>query len=243
MKGVLLRVGCDTTEAGGGCNAPVNAETWDYTYVPIPESRESFAFPAPSYAKLPCARKPGLPLPTQLDPTRPVHLDPDFASLTVGEPGDEKGLSSRGRILNSLEEGDLIAFFAGFRPTIKSSYAYGTANCLFGIFRVQQKTRVKDLTDAQRQQCAHGHRLNAEHDLVIWANPKDSGRFPRAIPIGEWRSNSYRIRQDLLDAWGGVSTANGYIQRSAQPPLFTDPKKFLKWLTTQIAAQSLLQEN
>ena len=35
MKGVLLRVGCDSTTGGGNWNAPVNLQSLEYVYVPI----------------------------------------------------------------------------------------------------------------------------------------------------------------------------------------------------------------
>jgi hypothetical protein len=63
----------------------------------------------------------------------------------------------------------------------------------------------------------------------------------RAIPIGEYRDRAYRVRRDLLDAWGGLSVSDGYIQRSAVPPLFREPAKFLHWLWRQ--NPMLVQEN
>jgi hypothetical protein len=68
---------------------------------------------------------------------------------------------------------------------------------------------------------------------VVRAKPGVSGRFERCIPIGEWRNKSYRVRQDVLDAWGGLSVKDGFIQRSAVPPTFSQPEKFLKWLGKQ----------
>ncbi len=69
-----------------------------------------------------------------------------------------------------------------------------------------------------------------ETDIVVRAKPGSSGRFERCIPIGEWRNRSYRVRNDVLDAWGGLSVKDGFIQRSAVPPSSNNPCKFLGWL-------------
>ena len=37
----------------------------------------------------------------------------------------------------------------------------------------------------------------------------------------------------LLDKWGGLSVKNGYLQRSANPPLFCQPERFFNWLQQQ----------
>jgi hypothetical protein len=55
----------------------------------------------------------------------------------------------------------------------------------------------------------------------------------RCIPIGEWRDRAYRVRKDLLEAWGGLSVKNGYVQRSAVPPVFDNAKRFYDWFKRQ----------
>jgi hypothetical protein len=111
------------------------------------------------------------------------------------------------------------------------------------MFQLAHVNRVRDLTLAQRQRCAHGRRVGAEEDYVFWGDPKESGRFQRALPIGEFRDRAYRVRRDLLDAWGGLTVNNGSIQRSARPPFFKQPSRFLKWLAPQLCGDKLLHEN
>ena len=41
MKGLLVRVGADQSKLGGGFNGPVNGTTKEFTYVPIPENKET----------------------------------------------------------------------------------------------------------------------------------------------------------------------------------------------------------
>src|SRR4030095_7213189 len=121
MKGILLRVGCDQTQAGGQWNAPIDLSSWQYTYVPIPgdEFKHVHIGPCPTYAIFTSpVRRIGMELPPHLSPETKVHLDPDFESLTFGEPFKitSDKLSSRGEIINRLSKGDFIAFYAAFRP-------------------------------------------------------------------------------------------------------------------------------
>lgn len=246
MKGILLRVGADQTAAGGRYNAPVDPHTWRYAYVPIAAGEDDYEHiaPCPTFAMFaPRVAALGDSLPPHLNGSR-VHLDPDFDSLTYGEPylASNGRRASRGRLLQSLHEGDFIAFFAAFRPTTPGIYDHPLAYCLFALFFIHRVVQVADLSPERRATCAHGRRKHALHDLVALADPARSGRFPRAIPIGQYRSNAYRVRRDLLQTWGGLSVRDGYIQRSAQPPRFKDPHRFLNWLENQ-AAGPLLHHN
>jgi hypothetical protein len=41
------------------------------------------------------------------------------------------------------------------------------------------------------------------------------------------------VRNDLLEAWGGLDIKDGYIQRSARLPAFQDAEKFYRWFLAQ----------
>jgi hypothetical protein len=92
---------------------------------------------------------------------------------------------------------------------------------------------VVSLTDVEQErwgQNAHTRKTKVgKADIVVRAKPKLSGRFERCIPIGEWRARAYRVRADVLDAWGGLSVKDGYIQRSIVPPAFIDALRFYDW--------------
>lgn len=247
MKGILLRVGADQTPAGGRWNAPVDPHTWRYAYVPISAGEDGYEHIAPcptfdifrqSVAAL------GVSLPPHLKGGAHVHLDPDFDSLTYGEPylASNGRRASRGRLIQSLQPGDFIAFFAAFRPT-GDGYDHTLAYCLFAIFFTRRVYQVRDLTIKQRAACAHGRRRHALDDVVVRADPARSGRFPRAVPIGEFRHNAYRVRRDLLHTWGGLTVRDGYVQRSANPPRFQHPARFLTWLRRQPHTHPLLRYN
>jgi hypothetical protein len=250
MTGILLRVGCDATEDGGGWNAPVDPITWDYAYVPIPDDEIKYKHicECPTYDGFEMSvQRFNRHLPRNLSHESKVHLDPDFRYLTFGEPFNKaRGyLSSRGQIIDQLKEGagDFIAFYASFRPTQPHLYLHRLAYCLFGILFIERKTLVSELEYEERIKSAHGRREGAERDLVVRGKKANSGRFPKAIVIGEYRDKAYRVTKDLLNLWGGLKVKNGYIQRSARPPFFERPDKFLAWLNAQPQSKPLIWEN
>jgi len=63
--------------------------------------------------------------------------------------------------------------------------------------------------------------------------PGESGRLKRCIPIGEWRNKAYRVRRDILKAWGGLDINDGWITRSAYLPKFLDTERFYRWFKRQ----------
>jgi hypothetical protein len=155
-----------------------------------------------------------------------MHLDPDFETLTYGDNG-----RWRGKEIAKLQENDLLVFYAGLR-SIKAEG--NLVYALVGAYVVQKVLRAVDVSARRRRENAHTRWKHISGaDIVVRAKPRISGRFKRCIPIGEWRNRSYRVRKSVLKAWGGLSVIDGYIQRSARPPEFLKPKKFLRWLRTQ----------
>ena len=69
-----------------------------------------------------------------------------------------------------------------------------------------------------------------------------SGRFTRYVPIGERRDNAYRVERQLLAQWGDLSTTDGYLQRSANPPLFRRPGRFPGLVAAASAAGGASQQ-
>lgn len=82
--------------------------------------------------------------------------------------------------------------------------------------------------------------------VILRAEPERSGRYSRCLPIGSRRVGrprpespsrrprpAYRVLPELLESWGGLSVHDGWIERSATPPSFNRPDRFLKWLTRQ----------
>lgn len=236
MKALLVRIGVD--QAYGGWNAPVDADG-RFVYVPIPEGGRRSYHPGlerrygevlPALQRFcrehDCVLSGDLRFPGGLL-NHPMHLDPDFECLTYGDDGMRRGAQ-----MAKMVEGDLVVFYGGLRPIHRCEDKLIYA--LMGMYIVQEVVRVTRVLPEQRYENAHVRwTKTCKTDIVIRAKPGVSGRFDRCIPIGEWRDGAYRVRQDMLNAWGGLSVKNGFIQRSAVPPPFANPAQFLKWFQKQ----------
>src|SRR4051794_27452947 len=99
MRAYLVRIGVD--QAFGGWNAPMNPDTNEFVFVPIPESRPMTTDLRTPYASIqpalatfeaahPAAHHRHVRLPAKLASAN-MHLDPDFAHLTYGDNGRRRG--------------------------------------------------------------------------------------------------------------------------------------------------------
>ena len=228
MQVILVRVGID--QSCGHWNAPCNPDNRDFVYVPIPETGHANARglekryadeTVPALRAFSRRNDCELRLPSHLRGQR-MHLDPDFDHLSYGDT------ASRGRRLTGFVEDDVVVFYAGLRSIIDAKLVYA----LIGKLVVREVVRAGDVTDPERfGENAHTRRLRPEPTDVIVRGKRDgSGRFTRYVPIGERRDNAYRVERQLLAQWGDLSTTDGYLQRSANPPLFRRPGRFLAWL-------------
>lgn len=237
MKAVLIRVGVD--HSYGGWNAPADPRDGGFVYVPIPESpRVRFhpgcvrRFSEVRNAIERFAESRGVGIESYLkrlrtDENVPMHLDPDFENLTYGDVGDRRGAEIR-----RMTAGDRIVFYSGMRPVtpFRDRLIYG----LIGMFVVDEVVHVRDVPCERWHENAHTRKVKrGESDIVVRARSSGSGRFTKLIDIGCYRDRAYRVREDVLAEWGGLSVKNGYIQRSARPPRFLDPRRFTAWLERQ----------
>ena len=231
MNALLVRVGADQSEGGGNFNGPVDSRTMDFAYVPIPETRINREGMARPYTLVTPALLPfGTSLPDRLA-TACMHLDPDFEHLTYGDQG-QRALQIKAR----LQQGDLIIFYAGLRD-VNSSLRLVYA--IIGVYVIDAILQASLVPASRWQENAHTRRvLNAEAmDIVVRAKPNVSGRLRKCLPIGSFRSPaarpdgrlSYRVETNLLDAWGGLSIADGFLQRSARLPQFVEAARFYAW--------------
>ena len=231
----MIRVGVDQTY--GHWNAPVDPSTNEFVYVPIPDDvplQPGMETPyamlkAPLYAFLAsrvCEQPDEVRLPAALS-ARQMHLDPDFERLTYGDNGER-----RGKGIAAFSLGDLLVFYAGLRPCRPCPHRLLYA--IIGVYRVAEVVRVERVERARWADNAHTRRLDQRAtDVIIRAQPGASGRLKRCIAIGEWRRGAYRVREDLLETWGDLSCRDGFIQRSAVPPMLLVPERFSSWLAGQ----------
>ncbi len=227
MNGLLVRVGADLSIGGGSWNGPVDRSTGEFVYVAIPESSTVHSGLEKPYSSLaPALSEFGVELPTHLR-TRHMHLDPDFQHLTYGDQGERAK-----QLRTSLGTGDLIVFYAGLadvRGAPQLVYA------LIGLFVVEAFVLATEVVPQERNMNAHSCRVLSPgaKDVIARGRAEVSGRFRHCLAIGEYRDRAYRVRNDVLEAWGGLSVKNGYLQRSARLPRLLDPVRFLGWLKRQ----------
>src|SRR6266487_3102257 len=107
MRAILVRVAVDKSWKGGHWNAPVDPESGQFVYVPIPEKDGTPFLPGLAYGynlMMPALngfcqlfsvhRSDDLKFPETLE-KRHMHLDPDFEHLTYGDRGDRRGAGIR----------------------------------------------------------------------------------------------------------------------------------------------------
>jgi hypothetical protein len=243
MNAILIRCGIDKTR--GHWNAPVDGDG-EFVYVPIPEKRRLRFRPGlerrygevlPALHRI-CTKNGcefhDLRFPKELL-EKPMHLDPDFECLTYGNPANTKGMA-----LQRLRDGDLVAFYAGLRPTPQCGQRLVYA--LVGIFIVHEVVSASSVPPDRWYENAHVRKLDCcATDVIVRGKADVSGRFDRCIPIGGWRTGAYRVHEELLAKWGGLSVKDGFLTRSAVPPLLRKPEQFTDWLNGQ--SIPLIQRN
>ena len=224
MNGLLVRVGIDSTD---GCwNAPMRLASGEFAYITITDTKPMRARMAHRYDEfIPVVKRFGEQLPAPLL-GQATHLDPDFDELTYGDQG-QRGK----RIRSILTHGDLLAFFAALRPV--DGPARPLLYALIGLYVVDEIVLAKSIPRSRWAENAHTRRVPKDGEIVVRAQVGVSGRLRRCIPIGEFRGRAYRVRNDLLYAWGGLDIKDGYIQRSVRLPAFHDAAKFYRWFLAQ----------
>ncbi len=227
-RALLVRVGADMTDVGGRWHGPVDAQTGRFAYVPIREPKPTGDGLATWYRDLAPMLAPfGSTLPSRLATER-THLDPDFEHLTYGDQGQRAA-----QIRSKLSPGDALVFFAALRD-IRESYPLVYA--LIGLLEVGSIAPASAVAEEHRYRNAHTRRDPiGETDIVVTgrSGPGRSGRFDRCLPFATYRSGAYRVRPELLEAWGGLAVRDGYVQRSARLPELAEPRRFTRWLRTQ----------
>jgi len=154
-----------------------------------------------------------------------AHLDPDFEHLTYGDE------NQKGAQIKKLVEDDFIAFYASLK--LPKSHMNGLLYAIIGLYVVEKVVTASDVSREDWGKNAHTRRLCDETDCIVFAKRGLSGRLERCIPIGEWRNRAYRVRRNLLDIWGELSTHDGYIQCSARIPSIGNPLEFYEWFNRQ----------
>jgi hypothetical protein len=112
---------------------------------------------------------------------------------------------------------------------------------LIGLYVIDEIVDARLVPPERWHENAHTRRVPVAGEIVVRARPKVSGRLRHWLPIGEFRNRAYRVRRNLLEAWGDLDVKDGFIQRSARLPEFLDAEKFYEWFLAQTS--QLLAEN
>jgi hypothetical protein len=230
--GLLVRVGIDSTS--GKWNAPCDGDG-RFCYVPMGYGAVSADYD-PLYRRYERAvrsflrLKPGSIAQSCSWPSKlPLHghFDPDFKELTYGDQGGRAK-----RLLRLiLPRTSFLVFYAGLRDVGSGSLVYS----IIGFYEVDRILHATDVPRTERRRNEHTRpgRFDSSGSCVVFARRLNSGRLSKHIPIGEMRGRHYRVRKELLGAWGNLDVEDGYIHRSAFLPQFLNPRKFLRWFDRQ----------
>lgn len=234
MNALLCRVGADQSSGGGSWNGLLDAQSGKFVYVAIPETRPVHVGMEKPYSALEqFVSEFGRSVPQHLR-ARHMHLDPDFDHLTYGDQGERAK-----QLRENLNPGDLLVFYAGLTDIRVKALVYA----IIGLYVIEDIALAAHLPPAARHTNAHSRRVlpPGAEDLVLRGRPGVSGRLERYLAIGEYRDKAYRVRQNILEEWGGLSVKNGYLQRSARLPRFLNPERFQQWFNSR--SPVLVQKN
>jgi hypothetical protein len=106
---------------------------------------------------------------------------------------------------------------------------------IIGLLVVDDMFLAADVAPEEWDINAHSRRALSigATDLIVRGKAGVSGRLHRCVPIGEFCAGAYRVRQDLLATWVGLTVRDGWLQRSARLPRFNDAQRFIEWLAGQ----------
>lgn len=174
-----MRVGID--QAFGGWNAPVDPETHEFVYVPIPDRDlrpnlatryASVADALRAFAGARVTDEKARAVPVDLA-TQEMHLDPDFRWLTYGDT------NRRGKGFAEFDRDDVVVFYAGLRPCRASDQRSGKLiYAIIGIYRVAEVVRLSTVSESRWHENAHTRRTShVGDDVIVRASPRVSGRL------------------------------------------------------------------
>lgn len=229
MNVVLLRVGIDT--GSGGILGPIFSDD-SFEFVPIPDGLRT---DTRTYGNTIGAHSQSL---TAYFPTRlrarmcdhPMHVDPEFATFTYGDPTRPKAR------LRELQHGDLLVFYAGLKGY---DCARPPALCIIGYFEVAVAGLATQFSQeaiatlfAANFHVRHPHVFAVQRNrLVLVKGAPTSRLLNHAVKISEDGTDKSGARIHVLShemrAIFGDFSGKVAIQRS--PP---------RWVAPQFVAQA-----
>lgn len=205
-RGLLLRVGIDT--GCGGTLGPVFPDG-SFEYVPIPETPQKAGSRARHFTDLPAKGGGFL---DQYVPGRyaqgPAHYDPEFETLTYGDPT----LLKRRQLLK-MKAGDLLVFYAGLRAGASTKAA---RLFIIGYFTLASVQEIPETSPWPPRNLRHlnnnAHLRRAKHDpglVVVQGQAGASGLLAKALPISDERQMATEWTAKWLGVHGSLMRAIG----------------------------------
>jgi hypothetical protein len=228
MKSYLLRVGADSTPAGGGFHSRL-LENECYVFIPIPEKKEKLILDkALRYRDFkwqnnsivpyfPASLRPRETWPDE-PPDQFIHNDPEFQTFTYGSPIYNRDNPNRGKEKNysallKMEKGDILAFYAAFSrdgTNIDGLYffAYFIIDCVIkydslGSLRQEEQALVRNNHHVIHEQ---------QHQIVVVGCPNSSRVFNKAVllssrPADARKGNNYYPCKSIHEKLGKYDRA------------------------------------
>ena len=237
MKAMLLRVGID--KSSDGVLAPI-FQDGSFEYIPLSEKDET-STEKRTFADL--TGEKGKFLSDYLPPhvaNRKVHLDPEFNTFTYGDVGRKAGY------LLKLNKGDILVFYAGLTPYIKSEYpealyiiGYFTVGEIIDFHKItgsyrtinSHKSSISEIMKIHQQYPNNSHpkRGSEIHEMVmVVGDPERSKKLEKAILISQKKLNKigrhYHAVSPQMEELLGIK---GSIQRSIPPRFIDEEDKLL----------------
>ncbi len=171
-------------------------EDGTFKFVPIPESNPSDL--TPTYANLGLSK-------WAPESDMFVHNDPEFKTMTYGDPKFKKNGKRNIRVANALKllSGDFLFFFASLSNEKDRRKRKTTGLFLIGFFEIREilPYRLARLSTLVKQN-AHRLRKN-DTGYTIWKGTKRSALFEFAVPMSRRNVDMYlRTSSGTHLPWG-----------------------------------------
>lgn len=206
MSLVLVGVAADSDNTS---NCPPIFEDGSFKYIPIPEQYETTESATYQSEGFDVHLSHVVHQEEEMDAFDevPIHHDPNFESLTFGDPG-----KSRSKLL-SLREDDVLGFYCGLTPPgqTRPKHRY-----LIGYFVVDRVIDFDSLDESEvgdevkrNRDNAHIKRYLASRDprhlsdLAVVQGKRPGGRLDEAIQLsgGRPEASNYYFREKWVEEW------------------------------------------
>ncbi|MDI6450657.1 hypothetical protein [Anaerobaca lacustris] len=211
MTMYLLRVGADTTRAGGGFRSPIFQDR--YLFIPIPECDQVVDDMAITYGAFTWMGRPVWQyVPARLR-KRIVHADPEFCTPSYGSPRqNSNGTTEKNyNTLSSMVAGDIIVFYAAFVNERDVAGLY-----FFAYIVVRQSITYADPTElsAETQAMVAGNAHFVHHcmdQVIVVGDPEHSRVFNTPVQLSgpeNRRGSNYYPSDEVADILGYRKSMN-----------------------------------